>query len=179
MNQKILTTPRLLLLKSVEDEEELLLPFFADPIVNRYIGEGKLKTPEQVRKTLENHKKHWDAFGHGFLTIFDKSTGEFMGRCGLVHLAMQHDNPEVEMGYLLYEKFWGKGYATEVARELLRWGFEELELESIIGVTRKENTASQIVLKKIGMRPHKEDIYPGTQVVCNYYQVDKTSAILS
>jgi RimJ/RimL family protein N-acetyltransferase len=172
MPQKILTTPRLKLLKEIQNEEELLLPFFADPIVNRFIGEGKLKTPEQVPEILKKHKKHWDAFGHGFLTILDKNTGEFMGRCGLVHLALQHDNPEVEVGYLLYEKFWGKGYATEIARELLRWGFEELGLPSIIGVTRKENKASQNVLKKVGMRPLREDIYPGTKVVCDYFKVD-------
>jgi len=179
MNQKVLKTPRLLLIKSIEDEEELLIPFFADPIVNRYIGEGKLKTPEQVREALQKHHKHWLAFGHGFFTIFDKNTKKFMGRCGLVHFGMQHDNPEVEVGYLLFEKFWSKGFATEIARELLRWGFEELGFQSIMGVTRKENIASQNVLKKIGMCPKGEGIYPGTQVVCDYFIVDKASAILS
>ncbi|MDN3505731.1 MAG: GNAT family N-acetyltransferase [Simkaniaceae bacterium] len=179
MSQKILTTPRLKLLKKIQNEEELLFPFFADPSVMRYIRDGSTSAPDQVRESLKKHQNHWDAFGHGFLTIFDKETGEFMGRCGLIHLAMQHDNPEVELGYLLYEKFWGKGYATEVAQELLRWGLEELELPSIIGAVRKENKASQNVLKKIGMVPLREGIYPGTEVVCNYYQVDEKRAILS
>jgi len=179
MTKKVLETPRLLLIKSVENEEELLIPFFADLMVNRYLGEGKPKGVPQVREAMLIHKKHWSAFGHGFFLIFNKETKEFVGRCGLVHLGMQHDHPDVEIGYMFYEKFWGKGYATEVARRLLKWGFEELKLPSIIGVTRKENIASQRVLEKLGMQPNGEALYPNTQVVCDYYEVLPESAILS
>jgi RimJ/RimL family protein N-acetyltransferase len=178
MQKKILETSRLRLVPANRDEEEILIPFFANPDVSRYLGDGKPRDAKMVRAAVEKHEEHWEAFGHGFFSIYEKETGEFIGRCGLVHLAMQHDHPDVEIGYMFYPKSWGKGYATEVAKELLRWGFEELKLPFILGVCRKENIPSRRVLEKLGMKHEKEDVYPKTDALCDYYRVTKDEAIL-
>ena len=58
---------------------------------------------------------------------------------------------EVEVGYILKRSAWGKGYATESCRRLLKFAFEETPLEEIVAVTDPENTASQKVLRKSGL----------------------------
>src|SRR5881227_3139476 len=59
---------------------------------------------------------------------------------------------EVEVGYRLSPRMWGRGYATEGARALLRYGFDVLGLYRIVGLTHPENLASQRVLCKAGLR---------------------------
>ena len=53
---------------------------------------------------------------------------------------------------MLHRQYWGKGYATEAARRMLRFGFEDLKLHRIWASVAPDNTASVHVLEKIGMR---------------------------
>ncbi len=57
----------------------------------------------------------------------------------------------VEVGWRLHRDHWGNGYATEAARESLRFGFEELGLEEIVSFTTVANTPSRKVMERIGM----------------------------
>jgi RimJ/RimL family protein N-acetyltransferase len=59
--------------------------------------------------------------------------------------------PSVEVGWRLARPFWSRGYATEGAREALRFGFEDLELEEIVSLTATTNTRSQAVMQRLGM----------------------------
>jgi RimJ/RimL family protein N-acetyltransferase len=56
-----------------------------------------------------------------------------------------------EIGYVLAREFWGHGYATEAARRLLTFGFDELDLHKITATCDPENRASVAVLTKNGM----------------------------
>jgi RimJ/RimL family protein N-acetyltransferase len=84
-----------------------------------------------------------------------------MGRAGLCYL---EDTGLVEIAYLFDTPWWGQGLATEVGRELLRWGFEELGLERIHGVANLENVASQAVLRKLGMAHEGRAHHYGNEV---------------
>lgn len=57
-----------------------------------------------------------------------------------------------ELGYIFGPEHNGKGYATEAAHELLRFGFEELGMHRIVAHADAEHTASQEVMRRIGMR---------------------------
>ena len=176
-SSKFLETSRLLLEKPKEGQADIIAPLVMDPMVMRYIGNGKTQDREGILKTITTHTQHWGTFGFGFFNIFEKESHEFIGRGGLIHLGLQHDNPEVEVGFILHQRFWGKGYATEIAKALLKWGFENLQLDSIIGVTYKENIASQKVLKKVGMHFRGEEIYPGTDFNSYFFSIDQDSAV--
>jgi ribosomal-protein-alanine N-acetyltransferase len=78
-----------------------------------------------------------------------RASGELCGGIG-IHTNAKH--PRGEIGYWLGRAFWGKGYATEAARSLVRYGFEKLNLQRIAAMHFPRNTASQKVLKKIGMK---------------------------
>jgi RimJ/RimL family protein N-acetyltransferase len=62
------------------------------------------------------------------------------------------ENREGWIGYCLNRDFWGKGYGTEVARALITFGFEQLNLHRIYATCDPQNTASAHVLEKAGMQ---------------------------
>ena len=72
--------------------------------------------------------------------------------CGGIGMHTNAKHPRAEMGYWIGRAFWGKGYATEAARELVRYGFESLHLQRIAAMHFPRNKASQRVLEKIGMK---------------------------
>ena len=84
-----------------------------------------------------------------WLAITLRSDGCQIGGIGL-RVEKQHQH--AELGYWLGVAFWGQGYATEAARELLHYGFEELGLHRIFASHFKHNPASGRILKKIGMK---------------------------
>lgn len=75
--------------------------------------------------------------------------GQLVGAIGLV-LDPPHDR--AELGYWIGVPFWGRGYATESARAMVRFGFEQHSLNRIFAQVFKRNPASARVLQKIGMR---------------------------
>jgi len=78
-----------------------------------------------------------------------RDSGEFCGGVGLRVERWQH---QAELGYWLGVPYWGKGYATECARAVVRFGFETLQLHRIYASHFSHNGASGRVLRKIGMR---------------------------
>ena len=59
--------------------------------------------------------------------------------------------PCVEIGWRLSASHWGRGLATEGAREVLRYAFEELGLEEVVSFTVPDNLRSRRVMEKLGM----------------------------
>lgn len=85
-----------------------------------------------------------------WLAISLRSDGRQVGGIGLrIDKQYQH----AELGYWLGVPFWGRGYATEAATEILRYGFETLALHRIFASHFRQNPASGRILKKIGMKP--------------------------
>jgi len=95
---------------------------------------------------------------------------EFIGWCGLQYLP---ETEEVEVAYLLGKAYWGKGIATEAAQASLRYGFEDLGLESIVGIVHLENKASQRVLEKLGLTFVEQANYFGME--CYRYLIERSS----
>jgi [ribosomal protein S5]-alanine N-acetyltransferase len=81
--------------------------------------------------------------------ICDPNTGELIGLCGICSITASEQG---ELWYLLRPQLWGHGAATEAARQILRFGFEELKLHRIWATCLPENPASLRVLEKLGMR---------------------------
>jgi RimJ/RimL family protein N-acetyltransferase len=81
--------------------------------------------------------------------ITDGVTGELIGAVGLV-LRLEHGR--AELGYWIGRPFWGRGYATEAVREVLRYGFTSLGLHRIHASHFARNPASGRVMVKVGMR---------------------------
>lgn len=98
--------------------------------------------------SLPARMEFWMRNGFGQFGVCEKDTGSLIGYCGLKPL---DETDEIEIYYGFFRNAWGKGYATEAAAAVLRFGFGETPLERIVGCTHTENFASQKVLQKIGL----------------------------
>ncbi len=87
--------------------------------------------------------------GKIWLAITLRSDGRQIGGIGL-RLEPQHEH--AELGYWLGVPYWGKGYATEASKAMVRYGFEQLQLHRICASHFKHNPVSGKVLVKVGMR---------------------------
>ena len=87
--------------------------------------------------------------GKIWLAITLRNDGRQIGGIGL---RVDEQHWRAELGYWLGVPYWGKGYATEAAREMVRHGFEDLNLHRIFASHFKHNPASGRILTKLGMR---------------------------
>ncbi|MCB9232819.1 MAG: GNAT family N-acetyltransferase [Bacteroidia bacterium] len=147
--QYIIETERILLRKYSLTDLHDAARMGSDPEVMRFTGEGMVDRAKML-DILENViLADYKAYGYGRWVMELKSTGEYMGFCGLKYLP---DIQEVDLGYRMFPRFWGQGYATEAAQATLDYGFEVLGLKRIIGQAFPENVASVRVLEKLGMK---------------------------
>ncbi len=82
--------------------------------------------------------------------IVEKESGRMIGTCGFTAVDAPHNVGEI--GYVLSPEYHGKGYATEAAARVLRFGFETLSLHRIEAKFMQGNDASLHVMEKLGMR---------------------------
>ena len=145
-----LQTERLKLRPFNENDLQNLIDLDQDPDVMKYLG-GKLIPTEELQlmlpKLLERQPR-WVTYGTWMAD--DLATGETIGWFTLKPLPQL--NNEYEVGYRLKKKYWGKGYATEGAKYLVNYGFNQLKLSKIIGCTDLQNQNSQKVLMKAGLK---------------------------
>ena len=115
----------------------------------RYIGDGKpvdrKRHADIMRRVLRYPKLYPDL---GFWYTTRRDTGAFIGWFTLKYCGKSAD---VETGYMLLPDAWGQGFATEGATAMVDYGFDDLGLDRIIGVTHPDNVASQNVLQKAGL----------------------------
>jgi len=147
-----LETERLILKTTELSDLDNLVALRSDPDVMKYIGDGATHTEEQVKSfflsiAIPYQEKH----GIGFFSVFEKESGNFIGQAGLFHVGYDDVQPDIEIAYRLHKKYWGKGYATELVKALIQWGFQNLSVDKLIAGTEPENIASQNVLKKAGL----------------------------
>jgi RimJ/RimL family protein N-acetyltransferase len=119
-----------------------------DPDVNRYTGDQPFMDVMHAAYYLNNYNDY-KLYGYGRWAVEIKSTGEFIGWCGLSDSA---ELKEPELGIRFFKKHWGKGFASEAALASIRYGFNELDLTSIAGRAMKQNTAAIRLFEKCGMR---------------------------
>ncbi len=149
-----LRTPRLLLTRMRPDEFDDLARMYRDPRVMSTLG--GVRSAAQTAQYLEQVLAHWQQHGFGLWVARDLLTGQFAGRGGLRHATVE-GRAEVEVGYGLLPEFWGRGLATELARESVRVGFAQLHRPDLVSFTLPTNAASRRVMEKAGFR-HERDI---------------------
>jgi RimJ/RimL family protein N-acetyltransferase len=141
-------TDRLLLRMYRADELESVYILITDKDVTRFFPDYYSVEKKDVLESLPRRIERWRKYGFGQLGIFEKKSGKLIGYCGLQYL---DNTEEVEVYYGLHKDFWGTGLATEAAKAMLRFGFEEANLQQIVGVTHPGNSASQRVLLRLGL----------------------------
>ena len=142
--------------KLLETERLILRAFeLADaPDVQRLAGDravaaGTLTIPHPYPDGVA---EEWIASHDGRDTapfaIERKEDGALLGAVGL---DVEPDHARAELGYWVGKPYWGHGYATEAARAVVRYAFDNLNLHRVYAYHFVDNPASGRVLQKIGM----------------------------
>jgi RimJ/RimL family protein N-acetyltransferase len=146
-----------MLLREWQDaDREPFAAINADPRVMEHFP-GVLTRAESdafVDRMLER----WAADGFGLWAVELRAGERFVGFTGLSAPTFEaHFTPAVEIGWRFAVEAWGRGYATEAARAVLQFGFEDLDLREIVSFTVPANTRSRAVMERIGMTRQPAD----------------------
>ena len=139
-----------------ESEEQNIVGLLTDEAVMKFVDTGVFSR-EKAEKLWT--KLYESFYPNGITTIygvFEKSDGRYLGHAAIRPRPLQPD--EWEISYILKTEEWGKGYATEIARKFIEFGFNELKLKAVYATVDTDNFASIRILEKIGMK-HIRDEY--------------------
>jgi ribosomal-protein-alanine N-acetyltransferase len=142
-----LQTPRLLLSRPADADLPDLTAMHTDPRVMATLG--GLRSPEELDALHRRLLGSWERDGFGVWVARHRPDGRFVGRGGLRRVQVG-GRDEVEVAYARVPGFWGRGLATELAREGVRVGFEVLRLAELVCFTLPTNAASRRVMEKAG-----------------------------
>jgi len=163
----IIETNRILLRKFEIDDFEDLFTIGSNKAINKYTGEEALKTEQEAKDIINNvtlldYRKH----GYGRWATIYKPDNKLIGFAGLKYL---DEVGETDIGFRFLPEYWGQGIGTEIATDILRYGFKQLKLNKIIAIADPKNIGSCKVITNIGMKFYKTDGYQGGDHQYNWY----------
>jgi len=147
-----------LILRTIEDGDAAL----QDRLLNTPTVMARLGGVKELHEIEAKHARaraSWAQDGFSFLMMIEKDTGELVGHCGIKRV----DNPlarnqgDHEIGWLVREDRWRRGYAEEAMRAVLAWAFERVGAPHVVALTSEANVASWKLMEKLGMR-RREDL---------------------
>jgi [ribosomal protein S5]-alanine N-acetyltransferase len=148
-------TERLIIKTYERKEYNDFINLFTDKIVMKFVGNGvltKLQADEMWHKLFD------EFYANSLNTIyavFTKADLRFIGQCWI------RPRPGIksdwEIGYVLKKEDWGKGFATEISKRMIDFGFLELKLNTVFATIDFENTASIHVAEKSGMQKIRDE----------------------
>ena len=146
-----LETERLILKEIAKSDLENIHRLHSIPEVDEFNTLGIPKTMSETGKIILPLIEARLKYPRGSYTwkIILKETNQFIGLAGLT---LSNDRFKLgEIYYKLHPDFWGIGYATEIAKRLIKSGFEDFSLRKVEAGVATENTKSIRVLEKVGM----------------------------
>jgi RimJ/RimL family protein N-acetyltransferase len=151
MSHIVLETERLVVRRYELDDADQAYAIYSEPDVWRWLGGGSPHVSvEESRAWVERLLKRadeWDPIGAW--AVVRREDNQLLGT---VHLLPLEGGPDIEIGYHYGKDFWGHGYASEVARAVIPYGFEVTEEDELVGVVFQQNIASQRVLENAGLK---------------------------
>lgn len=144
-------TEHLVLRPLAPEDCEAHIAMMGEPEVARFLAPGGAAEDRMTRwRQYASYLGHWSIRGFGFFSVFEKSSGRWVGRVGPWE---PEGWPGLEVGWGIAPAFWGKGYAPEAARASVEWAFERYpDLTRVISLIDQKNANSQAVARKIGER---------------------------
>ncbi len=110
-----------------------------------------LDSDEQIDEMMNGAVFSGDAQRKAYwFSVIDLSDDSWAGFC-LIEISHESETT-AEIGYILLDKYWGRGYASEILKALIDYSFTVLGLHRVFGKCDERNGASAKVMEKCGMR---------------------------
>jgi [ribosomal protein S5]-alanine N-acetyltransferase len=153
----IAETSRLILCPYEAEDVALLYPIVSDPITMSHYPEpfSMEKTDGWIKRSLDLYAR--DGFGR--FGVLLKDTGEYIGDIGFFR-SVVNGKEEIDLGYILDKKQWGRGYATEAAQACIDLAKEHRWFTRIVVQMAHENVPSMKVAERLGARLECDFINP-------------------
>ncbi len=159
----IIETNRLILREYVTEDFDALFEILSDAETMQHYPApfDADRTRNWISRNSDNYINH----GFGLWAIILKTTGEFIGDCGIT---LQNIAGDIlpEIGYHIHKKYWRRGLAKEAARAVLDWAFVNTQYNTIYSCMKHTNIASYSTAMSIGMKKSKE--YPDPKNTISY-----------
>jgi RimJ/RimL family protein N-acetyltransferase len=151
VTQPVLTTERLILRQIGADDLDRHMAQLNTPAVMRHLG--GVQPRSVIAAKHEESRAGFAAHGFGFMIMEERATGEFVGHCGLRHVAhpLAPNPQDHEIGWLVREDRWRRGYAHEAMRAVIDWAFAVHAAPHLVALTCDANTGSWRLMEKLGM----------------------------
>ncbi len=125
---------------------------------------------EASDRLIDRIEHHFEQRGFGLFAAELRESGAFLGFVGLTSPRFEaRFTPCIEIGWRLNANYWGRGLATEGAREVLRYGFEIVGLDEIVSFTVPANVRSRRVMEKIGMTHNPADDFDHPEMPVGHF----------
>ena len=126
--------------------------------VTKYIG-GPFSL-RQINERLQKEITNDSQYGVQYWPVFLRHDNTFIGCCGL--RPYKDKKKVMELGFHLRSEHWGKGYATEAAKSIISYAFEELKIIQLFAGHHPNNAGSKKALIKLGFQYIHDQYYPPT-----------------
>ena len=144
---------------------------------------ARLGGPKELHEIEAKHAKAMQLYarrGFSFLMLIEKETGELVGHAGikLVDNPLANNQGDHEIGWLIREDRWRRGYAEEAVRAVLEWAFTRVDAPHVVALTSEANVPSWKLMEKLGM-VRREDLdfddpaYPPEDSMTILYSLDQ------
>ena len=161
-----LTTNRLILRNMRMSDARDIYEYSCDPQVARHVLWEAHQSIHQTKAYIRYVLRQYRMGSPSSFCIALKETGKVIGTIGFMWVS--NENRSAEVGYSLSRAYWNRGYMTEALAAVLRFGFEELNLNRIEAQFECDNPASGRVMEHVGMRREgtlKERLYNKSRFV--------------
>ncbi|MBR5228488.1 MAG: GNAT family N-acetyltransferase [Firmicutes bacterium] len=146
----MITTERLILKPFGQDDLDIIYQLYSNREIMRYMPVACMDM-EAAERHLNKIVGDWQKkpLLNMEMLVSLKDTGEKIGRC---RIHIEEETESGMIGWLLLEKEWNKGYATEITKALINYCFDELGLRRVCALCNPKNIASNTVLQTCGLR---------------------------
>lgn len=146
-------TPRLAFRPMTTGDLDDMAALLGDPDVMRYYPRPKNR--DEALAWIDWNQRLYRQEGFGLWLVTLRSTGEFVGDCGLTPQEIE-GTTDIEIGYHLRTDAQGHGYATEAATACRDLARDILDIKRLIAIIHPDNIPSQRVAEKTGLA-HERD----------------------
>lgn len=147
---RFLETERLILRPfHIEDAPQVFENWASDPEVTEFLTWPTHRSLEQSLAFIQMNVEHYAEPEHYEWALYHIQDRQVIGSLGAMNF--QPATRCIELGYALSRAYWGKGYATEAVRAVIRYLFDEVGMLRIQAKHDPANMASGAVMRKCGM----------------------------
>ena len=135
----------------------------SDANVRRFV-DGKALSFDEAREYVEMNIRQYQKIGYGRYAVRLKEKAKLIGMCGFLK-----ENYGIDFGYRYSKISWGKGFGFEAAKVVLNYGFSELGLDKVVGLTAEKNFGSIRILEKLGFKFQEKVLFNKTKAFKYHY----------